>query len=255
MSELCLGTAQFGLVYGIANKDGKPSKKNIHRIIDYFLKNNLQYIDTAQSYGDCECILGNAIRSTKHLNNLKIISKLNPNHNSHSSDKILDSIRLSLKNLKSEKLYGFIGHNINALKQNSFNEAIVTAKKKGLILKSGVSVYTPDEAINSLNNPIVDILQIPMNIFDRRWIDNDVIDLCMKKNVKIFIRSIFLQGFIFMKDRDINNANMQWALNHNAVMNNIMNNYTYDSIELTFQILSQISKDVVIILGVDNLDQ
>ena len=69
--KLSLGTAQFGLNYGISNKKGLIKKNEVTKILDYCIKNNIRNIDTAKSYGNAEKILGNI----KILKNLGLIQK------------------------------------------------------------------------------------------------------------------------------------------------------------------------------------
>ena len=42
----------------------------------------------------------------------------------------------------------------------------------------------------------IDVLECPYNVFDRRIEDKKFIHLLKKNNVKIFVRSIFLQGIL-----------------------------------------------------------
>ena len=73
--KLCLGTAQFGLNYGITNNLGKVNLDEIKKIINVAHKSGIEYIDTAQSYGDAEFILG---KTEFPLDNFSIISKFSP---------------------------------------------------------------------------------------------------------------------------------------------------------------------------------
>ena len=59
ISKISLGAVQFGMDYGIANKDGKPSFKIAKNIIKKAKTIGISKIDTAQAYGDSESILGN----------------------------------------------------------------------------------------------------------------------------------------------------------------------------------------------------
>ena len=61
--NLCLGTVQFGINYGITNKIGKVSNKNVNSILESAFKNGIKFIDTAQAYGNSEEILGKSIKS------------------------------------------------------------------------------------------------------------------------------------------------------------------------------------------------
>ena len=58
ISKISLGTAQFGLDYGIANQKGKISFSNAEKIIEFALSKNIKRIDTASAYGDSEKVLG-----------------------------------------------------------------------------------------------------------------------------------------------------------------------------------------------------
>ena len=56
MKRLILGTAQFGMIYGLNNKK-RISLKTIKLILNQARKNNVKFLDTASSYGNCEKIL------------------------------------------------------------------------------------------------------------------------------------------------------------------------------------------------------
>ena len=42
MNNLCLGSAQFGLNYGISNFSGKIKSNEVERILKYSYKNDVQ---------------------------------------------------------------------------------------------------------------------------------------------------------------------------------------------------------------------
>ena len=71
ISKISLGTAQFGLDYGIANQKGKISFSNAEKIIEFALSKNIKRIDTASAYGDSEKVLGRI-----GVKNFKITSKI-----------------------------------------------------------------------------------------------------------------------------------------------------------------------------------
>ena len=52
MADLCLGTVQFGMKYGINNRQGQPSMNDSVEMIKYAVDNGIKYIDTARAYGD-----------------------------------------------------------------------------------------------------------------------------------------------------------------------------------------------------------
>ena len=56
--KLSLGSAQWGLNYGISNKNGITSKNEVKKILNFAYKNKINLIDTASSYGNAEKIIG-----------------------------------------------------------------------------------------------------------------------------------------------------------------------------------------------------
>ena len=89
MAEYCIGAAQFGMTYGIANKSGQPNLQEIGKIVKYSIDNDIAYIDTAQSYGDSESNLGSVIKNIPEAKNLKIITKLTPGLQGGSTETII----------------------------------------------------------------------------------------------------------------------------------------------------------------------
>ena len=49
--KMVLGTAQFGMDYGIANVNGKPKHKQIFDILDIAWEKGVRRFDTAPDYG------------------------------------------------------------------------------------------------------------------------------------------------------------------------------------------------------------
>ena len=255
MVEFCLGSAQIGMDYGIANKAGMPTKQKSSEIIKYAIDNDIRYIDTAQSYGESETILGDSTQNIQNKKLIRFISKLSPEVDPLNEELIIESVFTSLSNLNIESLYGFLAHQPETFKHESFVSAINYLKKNNKIIKSGVSVYTPKEALDALESPIIDILQIPMNILDRRWIDQKIIEKAQEKNIQLFFRSIFLQGLIFLDNTALKKRNMIWSKQYLEKFYKLASKTNLSIIELTFSILSHIKGKNIIILGVDSLNQ
>ena len=66
-----LGTAQFGLDYGISNTTGKLNSHHIENILNTAIRLGVNYLDTANVYGDAEEKLGKFSELTKQF---KLIS-------------------------------------------------------------------------------------------------------------------------------------------------------------------------------------
>ena len=115
-----LGTAQFSNNYGISRKH-ITSNIEVENILNYAFKNNINTIDTAMSYGLAEAILGN-----NQADRFKIITKIGLNECSLTTEEeiyeyLYSSVKVSLKKLNINKLYGLLLHDENALlKKNGF---------------------------------------------------------------------------------------------------------------------------------------
>lgn len=192
IKKIALGTAQFGLKYGVANRLGQPSKETVFDILGIAHIEGVDTLDTAYAYGTSEEIIGEfVLRSGKAFN---IISKA-PDMDAEGSAKYFNE---SLRRLKRKKIYGYLIHKCgNLIKNKKIWDDIEDLKKKALVEKIGVSVYGTDELEYLLKNKItVDLIQVPYNIFDQRF-DEYLSDLRDKK-VEIYARSVFLQGLFFL---------------------------------------------------------
>ena len=52
--QLCLGTAQLGSAYGIANTVGQPTRAAAIEMVQFAVKQGIRWFDTAQGYGESE---------------------------------------------------------------------------------------------------------------------------------------------------------------------------------------------------------
>ena len=180
MNKLALGTVQFGLDYGISNKTGKVSLDEVGAILNYAKSQNIDTLDTAQGYGESEKVLGNI-----DLSGFKIVTKIIENG-------ILET---SLENLKLNKIYGLMLHREDEINDKTWVN-FENYKRQKLVEKIGVSVYSPEKLIEIVGKYPIDIVQIPLNIFDQRFLP--ILPELKRKNIEIHTRSTFLQGLLFM---------------------------------------------------------
>jgi aryl-alcohol dehydrogenase-like predicted oxidoreductase len=190
--KIALGTAQFGLDYGVTNNQGQVSIKEVKKILDEAKRCGIYTLDTASCYGNSEKKLG-AIG----LEGCQIITKTMQLKN--SIDEVIDGFYLSLANLKVDSVKALLIHNIDDLKDKRFDylyRKLIALKKQGLISQIGFSTYKPESVDFLLKNFDFDIIQLPLNVFDTRLIDGGQLKLLKKRGVEIHARSIFLQGVL-----------------------------------------------------------
>jgi len=213
MSNLVLGSVQFGTDYGISSTAGQVGVNEIKKILRYAHEKNINIIDTAPSYGRSEQILGetnnydfNVVTKTRHFNNYEI----------NKSDLILikkDFYR-SLKYLKQKNIYGVLIHNsTDLLKKNGENlfNQLSELKQDNKVKKIGVSIYEESHLRTILDNFDIDLVQLPFNILDRRLIDNGLLFNLQKREVEVHARSVFLQGLLLMSETNRPNKFNKWS--------------------------------------------
>ena len=119
---------------------------------------------------------------------------------------VSSSIKHSLKKLKVSSLYCLHVHNTKYLlgkNGSKIYRGLLNAKKKGLIQKIGVSIYTVQELNKILEKFKIDLVLLPFNIFDQRTIKYKTLEKLKSLNIEIHARSVFLQGLLTINKKKI----------------------------------------------------
>ena len=190
-----IGTAQFGMDYGISNDHGITSQNELIKILDFCKKENINSFDTARGYGKSESRLGNYFN----------------NHSSHPwniTTKVTCSESLKNQFKKSKRNLGLIPNIILAHRptdylNKSFRNSLFSLKEYHHDLKVGVSVYSIDEVSKILDTKMPEVLQIPINILDTKFFNSGLLKKLHDYNIEIQARSIFLQGLLYLPNEVI----------------------------------------------------
>ena len=198
---MTLGTVQLGLPYGIANATGQPSQKVADEIVRVAWEGGVRTFDTAQGYGESETVLGRVLSRYGLAEEAKIISKLSPNLKHDDTGMLENIIRQSHIKLGVSSLAVLMFHREDHLPllDGAVGERLRQIRCMGLFGSFGVSVYTPEAAVSSLNHPDVDVVQLPASLFDRRFEAAGVFALAAQLGKTIHIRSALLQGVLCME--------------------------------------------------------
>ena len=196
ISKIGLGTVQFGANYGISNKYGQTSEKEVSSILNFASKVGIDIIDTANSYGSSEIVLGQ-----NNLSNFKIVSKFLRQEPSQCVSTILFS---SLKKLYRSSVDGFMAHRPMDIVHNpKLWDELNFHKQNGTIQKIGFSFNEISEIEEVLKNDFKpDIIQVPYNYLDNRF--ESYMKELKKNECEIHTRSAFLQGLFFMDIKQLN---------------------------------------------------
>ena len=192
--NIVIGTANFLNRYGLKKKEIK--KKEIKKIFLFCKKNKIRNLDTAFAYDKFKYIKG------IKFDNFRISSKLNFFDNkrtAYDDEKYLKLIRSRIKELKIKSFDKFFIHNVDKLSKKNLVKAIhimKILKKKKLINKIGISIYNENSLKKFSKLDQIDVIQIPLNLCDRRFIKKKYMNIFRKKKIEVQARSIFLQGLL-----------------------------------------------------------
>jgi len=203
--RIVLGTAQFGMHYGVTNRSGYPSDAELQAILCAAKASGLTQIDTARGYGNAEARLG-VESAAGHLDGIQIISKVEPLwalHRRAGTCAVAAAVDASV----FRSCYALQRRRIDVMMFHRFNDMVGwdgaaldrlhALVDEGVIGAVGVSVYTPAEAIRGLADDRVTHLQIPFNLLDHRWLADDFLAAVRARPaVTIHVRSVFLQGLL-----------------------------------------------------------
>jgi aryl-alcohol dehydrogenase-like predicted oxidoreductase len=194
-NKLALGTVQFGLNYGIKNVDGQVSFQEANRILQQAKNESVFIIDTAQTYGNSEQVLGDI-----GLKDFEVTTKVSSLKNGIT---LSDAVISSLNRLRIETLYGVLFHEFGywLLKPELWYD-LQKIKSDGAVKKIGFSLYYPQQwDILKEKKIIPDILQIPMNLLNQQFLP--YLEEFKQSGIEVHVRSAFSQGLLLMDPKDL----------------------------------------------------
>lgn len=199
MTFLSLGTAQFGLRYGITNTGGVVSPSHVREILAYASTSGIRHLDTAHSYGNAEAVLGACISSS---DDFLVTTKLEPypyeqfDRNSYRYlDQQLDDI---LSNLQASSIHSLLLHSHVDLHKPGSNylvDWLIAQKTSSVVKNLGVSIYSESD-LEPVPEHILDVVQLPVSLYDQTHVHSNLISRLATRDIKVFGRSAFLQGLL-----------------------------------------------------------
>jgi len=188
--------------YGISNVSGKFPESGIKDLLDYASSVGMMTLDTAGSYGESETVLGRAIHGEHRF---LVVTKTIP----LAVDKITpaglkavdDCLRRSMERLQCRSVYGILVHkpeNLLCAGGDSLYELLNRWKQEGMVEKIGTSLYDGDQLRKVAGQFSLDLVQIPLSVFDQRMLTDGTLRSLKNAGVEVHVRSVFLQGLLLM---------------------------------------------------------
>lgn len=244
---LILGTAQFGLNYGINNSSGKVNLNEVYDIFEYAFVNGIHTLDTASVYGNAHEIIGGYHSKSKIKFN--VITKLADGSNFENFNYYISKF---LEELEVDTIDTLMFHNFQDYEKN-LNSIDNLRKCSTKIKKIGVSVYSNEEVLNVAIDKSIDVIQMPYNLLDNFSLRGETLKFAKGKGKIVHTRSAFLQGLFFMNhnSKNINYLNLKEdILKLRCIADEL--GYTINELALIYCLNNKYSDGVII--GVDSTE-
>lgn len=210
--KLGLGTAQFGIPYGVTNAFQQVRPEAARTIMQFALENGIDLFDTAPAYGTAEKLIGSVLPATA-----KIVTKTWITHQRSFGSDDIGAIRASfldsLKALGRTSVYGLLVHSPDDLLRPGGGlivEMLLELRDRGSVQKVGVSALKQEHIEHCLQHYPLDLYQIPMSFIDQRIVRSGLLRDLQSRGVEIHARSIFLQGILLAQPDDLPNYFSPW---------------------------------------------
>ena len=192
MSQLVLGTAQWGHAYGVTNTTGRLEDAEISALVNASLRAGISRVDTARGYGDAEA------RLRPFSRDFQVTTKIS------GRDDAGGQVSASLADLGVHLLDAVLIHDGDSMDDASRTAAVRGLGRvldDGVASRVGVSVYdaagleAAAEMFDTAGVPLQEV-QVPANVLDRRLDESGVLADQSASGTHVVVRSVFLQGIL-----------------------------------------------------------
>jgi len=165
--KICLGTAQFGLPYGIANTDGQVVEAEVASILTHAASAGIRLLDTAQAYGEAEYVLG---RTLPQGHGFTLITKLPTQAQQYftADDQSIwqSAFNTSCQRLRLTSLDGLLLHSSDDLRKPGgewLRQWLISLRERGLVRRIGVSIYAADD-LQCIDPALLDLVVLSQQV-------------------------------------------------------------------------------------------
>jgi hypothetical protein len=207
VDRFCLGTSNFSVEYGLNRKS--LNREDVAEILNTAKDAGVTLLDTAISYGESENVIGEYGNRE-----FSVVTKL-PSLQGSDLDVawVIQQITDSIKRLNVESLYAVLLHaplDLVGPSGSAIQRGLAWLKANGYVDRVGVSIYSPSE-LDQLDSLIeLDVVQGPLNIFDRRIVESGWLERLALRGVEFHARSVFLQGLFFRNEQSLHPYFAKW---------------------------------------------
>ncbi|MBW2292713.1 MAG: aldo/keto reductase [Deltaproteobacteria bacterium] len=200
--KIGLGTVQFGLDYGIANRRGVAPRGELAAILSIASEAGVRVLDTAPGYGASESLLGELLPKPTPF---RLVTKTPVGALGESAEDaarvIVGGLRESLQRLGVDAVYGLLEHRPERLLGEHGDEvfaAMAKLRDAGKTQRVGVSVYSQVQLDAIVARHAIDLVQVPVSVFDQRLLQSGRLKELRGAGIEVHARSTLLQGVVGM---------------------------------------------------------
>ncbi len=197
-ARLGLGTVQFGQAYGVSNTRGRVPQEDVAAILGHAAAAGLRTLDTAAGYGEAEAVLGGLAEAVRPF---RVVTKTIARKN--GLDAVLARARRSVATLKRQPVDLLLVHSaadLDGPDGDTLWRALLGLRDEGLFRGIGISAYVADDPAALARRFRPDAMQVPFSLLDQRLLGSGALAALKDLGVEIHVRSVFLQGLLFLAE-------------------------------------------------------
>ncbi len=187
-----VGTAQWGLNYGVTNLSGRLADSAIDAVLAALPRVGVSMLDTAPDYGDAEERIG------KLAPGVAVQTKVSGVGSARSS--LAQSTELLVRTPTRLLLHDW--PSLDFSRRVSAAKELESLRAEGLVSAVGVSGYTVEDLASALTVfDHLDVAQMPVSVLDQRLAESQEVDALRASGGVLQARSVYLQGLALSTPR------------------------------------------------------
>jgi aryl-alcohol dehydrogenase-like predicted oxidoreductase len=194
--KLGLGASQLGLDQTPTTPRGRSPERETADAMQIAARAGLAVLDAQVSFGRAETVIGNLM---PRPNPFRVMIKAG--RADRGPDFVEDEARAALRRLRLDKADTIMVQSAGDLccpQGAAVWDRLKQLRDEGLFAKIGVSVFASDEPVALTRRFKPDIVQAPASLLDQRLIISGALAEIAGLGVEVHLRSIFLQGLLFL---------------------------------------------------------
>jgi aryl-alcohol dehydrogenase-like predicted oxidoreductase len=195
--KLGLGCSQLGLDQSpSASPRGRPPEREAVDALQIAARAGLKILDAQVPFARAETVIGNLMPRPNPFRTL--IRCVRPDR---GPDHVEDELRQALRRLRLDKADTVMVQSAGDLfspQGPAMWDRLKKLRDEGLFQCVGVSVFASDEPVGLVRRFKPDVIQAPVSLLDQRLIVSGALAEIAGLGVEVHLRSIFLQGLLFL---------------------------------------------------------